>query len=226
MITYKIKFQSTLLVAILTLLAFSLLECSSGKYYSDFKTRKKSIEKLAVCRPTIFVKSVKGQKQSEDYELCDKLKKQIFEKTSSILSSKYKLTAASDINDSIPEKDLQALFSKLDNSGKQLSSIKIPPFLQKDFNNIKERYCLMIFFQGSYNGYLKPNEDFKQALQSNTIYLNEGHPYRSDIRIVVVDILENNLVYYDKKVSNDIDPRLPIPIDQMISSILRTLYYK
>ena len=84
----------------------------------------------------------------------------------------------------------------------------------------------MIFFQGSYNGYLKPDENIKQALQSNTIYLNSRHLFRSDIRILVMDILENILVYYDKKVSNDIDPRLPLPIEQMTSSILRPLYYK
>lgn len=220
------KYQLTLVVGLFALLTFTLTRCSSGKYYSDFKSRKKSVEKLAVIKPSIFVKSVKDQKESEDNELCYKLEKQISEKTSSILSGKYILTDISNTSDIISEKELQSLFSNLDNSEKHLSSIKIPPFLQKDFKNIKERYCLKIFFQGFYNGYLKPDENVKQALQSNVIYLNSRHLFRSDIRLIVLDILENNIVYYDKKISNDIDPRLPMPIDQMASNILRPLYYK
>ena len=67
-----------------------------------------------------------------------------------------------------------------------------------------------MFFQGYYNGYLKPYQDVKQNIQFNVIFLNSRNLYSSEIRLVVLDILENNIVYYDKHVSNKIDPSIAL----------------
>ena len=222
----KLKYRFTLVIGLLTLLTFTLTQCSTGKYYSDFKSKKKNIKRLAVMNPYIFVKSIKGQKESEDNELIYKLEKLISEKTISILSNKYILSDISNTSETISDKDLQSLFSELDNSENHVFQIKIPPFLQKEFKNVKERYCVKVFFQGFYNGYFKPDEILKQELQLNVICINPRHLFRSEIRLVVFDMLENNIVFYEKKGSNDIDPRLPMLITQMTSSILRPLYYK
>jgi hypothetical protein len=220
------KSLSTRIVGLFIVTAFALTSCTSGRYYSNFESNKKSVEKLVVIQPYIFVKSVIDQVQTEDIALENQLSKIISAKTNSILSGKYALIPVSTITDTIREKDIQDFFLKLDSLEKNTMPMSIPPFLQKKMRNIKERYCLMFFFSGYYNGYYQPEEAFKDRLLSNKIYLKSRHLFGSDMRLIVFDVLKNKIVYYDNKVSKENDPRRPMIIEQTTSSMLRSIYYK
>ena len=204
----KQKNQTIYISGLLACMVCIFVQCSSGIYYSGFKTTKKNIDTLAIIRPYIFVKSIKDQKQFEDYALSTKLEKQIHEKSKSILSSKYTLTDISAMSDTISEKDLFVFFQSIDLKN-QKSEIKTPHFIQNVLKNVPERYCLMIFFNGYYNSYFEPYHDINMGLQRNSIYVSLKDLYGSDMRLLVIDNLKSKLVYHSKQKASNKDPRIP-----------------
>lgn len=221
-----IRFNFFLILGIFIYLISTLTCCKSGKYFADYKTKKKSIDTLALFDPLIYVFSTGDQIDSVDYKLIKKLEKQISDKTNSILSGKYILTNVPVKIDSIPVKQINDLFATLDNSDEHSPEIKIPSFIQNISINIEERYCLLILYQGYYNRNYAPYDKIMKSIGTSSIDINSPNSFGSDMRVVIIDNVENNIVYCNKKRSSNRDPRLIVHIDDIISDILRPVYYK
>jgi hypothetical protein len=202
---------------------------SSGKYYSDFKRAKKGVDTLVLLTPHVYIEFSKNQKFSKDDELSEILTQQIFNNSYSLLDKKYKLAGLISPLDSIDASELSNLFSMLDNSNKntELSTLL---FIQNRMKEYTNRYLLMVVFNGYYNADFAPYYRMNQMMGSNnsiriTIYPNTKF-FESDMRILVFDNQKNIIVYYSKKYSKDIDPRIMNSVEKMTLDILRPLYYK
>ncbi|OFX56712.1 MAG: hypothetical protein A2046_00235 [Bacteroidetes bacterium GWA2_30_7] len=81
-------------------------------------------------------------------------------------------------------------------------------------------------FNGRINPNFYPNYDLKVGLANNSIYINPSTKPYSELIVMVIDLKEMEVVYYDRNKSSNIDPRLPNQIKQMTMSLLRPIYYK
>lgn len=219
------KFQSNIASGLLVFLAFATVQCSSGRYYSDFKSQKRSIDSLTVFQPVVYITSRKGKEQVEDIAVRDSVRVQISRTTQETLSDRYRLAYAT-LTDSITSSDITFFFSMLDNSGDVVPVVNTPEFMQHAIMKAPGRYCLMLVFQGSFVNELDPNYTVTHMMRSNTIIINPIATSRSDIRLVVFDKARNQVAYYNRVEAKNSDPRLPGAIDQMTLTVLRSIYYK
>lgn len=203
---------------------FTFTHCGSGKYYADFKHEKKQIDTLVVLTPYVSVEFLKNQEFSKDYELEDSLTAKIYTEIMYNLNEKYQLIDCMLQPDSINAIELAELFLHLDNSTD--SVLTTPPFIQNLIKNNPNRYFLMVCFNGYYNAHFEPYYFQKQALFANTMYINVGKVYSSDIRLFVFDNQKNIVVFYDRKYSQNTDPRITDFVKKMTSDILMPIYYK
>lgn len=219
------KFQSNVAAGLLIFLAFVTVQCSSGRYFSDFKSQKRSIDSLTVFQPVVYITSMKGKEQVEDIAVRDSVRVQISRTTQETLSDKYGLAYAT-LTDSVASGDIAFFFSMLDNSGDMVAVVNTPEFMQHAIMKAPGRYCLMLFFQGSFVNELDPNYTVTHMMRSNTIIINPIATSRSDIRLVVFDKARNQVAYYNRVEAKNSDPRLLGAIDQMTLTVLRSIYYK
>ena len=203
---------------------------SSGKYYSDFKRAKKEVDTLVLLTPYVRVEFSKDQEFSKDDELSEILSQQIFNDAHSLLDKKYTLAGLILPFDSIDASELSNLFSNLDNSNKN-TELSTPFFIQKHIKECANRYLLMVVFNGYYNANYEPYYRMNQMAVNNgvgvriVIYPNTKF-FNSDMRVLIFDNQKNIIVYYDKKYSKDVDPRIINSVEKMTLDILRPLYYK
>jgi len=210
-------------MAILSIIFFS--QCSSGKYYPDFKLSKKNVDSLLLIKPIAFVKRVKNNYNSFDTVVANKISNQVLQKTKSTLSKKYYFAEEKILTDSIFELKLFDLFKSLDTQGKTMTEVKTPLFIGDLIPKSKLKYSLLIFFQGFYNGNYEPYQNIQQSMNSNSIYINR-QLFSSDLRTLIVDNSNQRIVFYNKKYSGINDPRIKEFVEQMTLDVIKPIYYK
>lgn len=211
------------LMSLLTVLC--LTQCSSGKYFSDQKTFKKEVDTLTIFRPVVFVNALKDDKVTRDYKRSGELQSSLYSKISSILGAKYVLSNASDTIRDVTESQLNEFFEMLEKPNTVLSNIKIPEYFKTSLTHSKTRYSLITFYSGIYDSAYDAAFRERQLLLNNMMYFNL-HISKSHLRIIVFDKTEHRIIHYDKKVLKNADPRVPVQIEKMTSSILKPIYYR
>ena len=216
--------QIPVLLLAVTVTTLLFTQCYTKKYYTDFKNAKKTVNTLVLLSPYVSVEFLKNKEIIKDDELETKLRKEIFSYSSYVFIQKYQLTNLILSYDTINMNDLSTLFSILDNSDKN-AKLPIPPFIQNLFQKDSNRYFVMVFYKGFYNAHFQPNFRIQQAMMWNKIFINSNFN-SSDMRVLVFDNKNKIIVYYGKKYSKNIDPRVFSSIEQMTYSVLRPLYLK
>jgi len=220
----KFRLLTLLLLCIATLLA--VMPCKAQKYYADFKKAKKGVDTLTLLTPYVCIEAFKGQEAKRDYELEERLTKGFFNDSYLLLKKKYQLAGFPLSADSINQSEWNDLFATLEKSDKN-SEIPTPAFIQKFIKDNPVRYFLMIFFYGYYNAYYQPYENMTRGLSNNAIYISINQNLRfSDMRALIFDNQRNVVVFYNKKSSKIIDPRVSSDVEKMPSDILKSIYYK
>lgn len=220
------KIKGYLIIGLFICLMSFNTACKPGKYFADFKSNKGSIDTLAIFQPYVSVLSISEKEQYEDIVLNILLRKYISEKTSSFLSSKYVLAPVEEHLDSIPFPELEGLLLVLDNSDKHLAEIQIPDYIQKASKDIKERYSMVIIFNGYYHAFGHPSTNLMLGYQSSAISISLRDLVDSQIRLIVFDHKKNNIVYYNYEKSRGKDPRTIDLIVGMATDIIKPIYYK
>jgi len=224
MITNKTRIFSSLLVLSCTFLI--LTQCSSKKYYADFKRTKKGVDNLILLSPYVSVEFLKNKEISKDNEQEEISVQKIVDNVHSLFKKKYQLTDFILPYDTISEYELSNIFSILDNGDNNLE-VPIPLFIQNRIKNNSNRYFLMVCFKGYYNAHFQPNYRTQQMLATNRILIYPNTQFfSSDMRVLIFDNQKNIIVYYGKKYAKNIDPRIIDSVEKMILDILKPLYYK
>jgi|WetSurMetagenome_2_1015567.scaffolds.fasta_scaffold565745_1 hypothetical protein len=83
------RFNYVITIGLQIAVIYLLVSCSSGKYFGDFKSNKKSIDALAVIDPILEIISTDGHTELVEYELSVQVSKQISDKIDTMLSHKY-----------------------------------------------------------------------------------------------------------------------------------------
>jgi len=197
---------------------------STAKLSTEFKSQKKHVDTLCLLEPAVKIISKRGTIQSIDSQLT-KVNKELLEKiTSDLLDSKYIIEKSEfSINDfSI----LDEMYQNLENSPKLINKVSINSFLEANVVDKKSRYILLLTYIGGINPDFAPNYNIKAGIASNSVIINPGTKPFSDIRLVIIDRIRKEVVYYDSFYSSNYDPRLPENVEQMTKTILKSIYYK
>ncbi len=141
-----------------------------------------------------------------------------------MLKSKYKIEKCElpFIDTSI----FRETFQRLEASTNSLSNISANTILNHFGNEIKNRYALLLVFYSNYNPDYQTHYNAKMGLASSRIILDKNTKPYSDLRLLIMDTLNKEIVYYDKISSNNYDPRLADEIEVMTKKILKKIYYK
>jgi len=84
---------------------------------------------------------------------------------------------------------LNDLCFKLDSSGKELPEIKLPDYLEKISQEIDERYCMVVLFQGHFNRNFQPYDKIMNSLMTSSVTIKTPNSFGSTMRIVLFDIV-------------------------------------
>ena len=218
------KVKRSALVAVISGFALFFSHKSAGQIHSG-KFVKKNIDSLTVFEPWVYVTALKGSGREYDTALNAKLRKDLHSKVFSLLSRKYTANKFTSDQQSVSEAELGKLFQTLDEARKGTTEVAAPPYILDAINANEGRYCLLVFLQAHYDADMAPYENIQQAMKTSRVYLNTDQ-FRSDLRLVIVDKHNNNIIYYNKKNSGTVDPRIPDFIKQQVLAVVKPIYYK
>ncbi len=93
-------------------------------------------------------------------------------------------------------------------------------------SEIKNRYALLLIFYSNYNPDYQSHYNAKMGLATTKILVDKKTKPFSDLRLIVMDTLNKEIVFYDNISSSNFDPRLEVEIETMTKKILKKIYYK
>ena len=193
-----------------------MIGCESAKYTTDFKKQKKQIDTLTVIIPFTYVAAVSFRTGYFD-SLLTTVNQELIEKTTlNILSSRYAIEKTY-----LPKIDLRTLdeiYSQIENSPKTLSGIHSKTLLTEIEHN-NNRYAVLIIYNGQINPDFPPHSNFK----TDSFIINMTTEPFSDLRLMIIDTEKEEVVYFDRILSINIDPRVESEIKQMTADILRKI---
>ncbi|MBP6455933.1 MAG: hypothetical protein KA275_04310, partial [Chitinophagaceae bacterium] len=117
-------------------------------------------------------------------------------------------------------------FQHLDDAPNMLSNISASSILNHFGSEIKNRYALLLIFYSNYNPDYQSHYNAKMGLATTKILVDKKTKPFSDLRLIVMDTLNKEIVFYDNISSSNFDPRLEVEIETMTKKILKKIYYK
>jgi hypothetical protein len=210
---------------ILVLIVIVFGACKYPKYQKSFRVTKKTLDTYVVMEPVVTVYARVKNSITSNPPLSvstSKIVNQIVNKT---LSSKFKLKG--DIGVKYNSATLDSVCHLLDNNkSKELKGIAMPSNINVNFIGKPERYGLLISMIGFYNPNFNPHNSLTRGMATNSLIFNFNTKPSIEIRLMVIDFELKELVFYDKFISDNFDPRVETEVAELVKRRLRKIYYK
>lgn len=213
-------FNVTMLIS---LSIMSLFILCSAKYSSNFKSDKKHIDTITIIEPLVRVIKTNKKENTIDTNLTNLNKKVIDRVTKRLLNAKYK-TLNSNLKNAEFEKIFE-LYDQLNKSGKVLENISASFLLDQIEPAIQSRYAIFLNYNCIYDQSIVRNSNIRNGLASSTFIINGGN-IPVEFVLLVIDTGTKNVVYYDKIINTNYDPREESETEVLTKKILRKIYYK
>lgn len=209
------------LLVIVTLILMGFIP---AKYSSSFKKEKSKIENLTIYSPVVHITANNNKTEYKDSTL-SKLNQEFLDSlTNNLLSKKYNLNNSllSEFNINL----FTELFKEVERSPKLLNDISAKEIFQKLNLKSESKYALMLVYNGQINPDYPPHYNIYSGLASNSVIVNPNTTPYSDMRILIFDTENENVVFYDMVSSSNFDPRVSSEVEQLAKKILKKIYYK
>ena len=211
-------------IIILGLVIIILTSCGSAKYSSNFKNQKKYLDTLTIFTPLVTVVAKNSKINYIDSVLTHSVQLLIEKQTFDLLSSKYRLEKKQLAQ--IDQKSFDKIYSQIENSGKRISGILCDSILIQVDQNYKNKFALLIIYNGEINPDYGPHYNISAGMASNGIIIApQTKPY-SDLRLMIIDTEIREIVFFDRINSSNYDPRVDSEIEHITKTILRNIYYQ
>lgn len=206
------------------MLVFFILSFIPAKYSADFKKEIKGIDKLTIFNPTVHIFANNTKIEYLDSNLT-KANQELFEGlTNNLLFKKFTLEEST-----LPVLDINIfddLFKELEDSPKLLDNISAKRLLSEVKLECKTKFALMLVYYGRFNPNFQPHYNTQSGVASNKIIINPSTKPYSEMRLLVIDTENEEIVFYDSVNSTNFDPRVSSEVEQMAKKILKKIYYK
>ena len=212
----------TAIAILIVLTIFSHLGCSSAKYSAGFKSEKKQIDALTIFSPLVNVTFKKDQLTYIDTAFSTSIQQQMEEITLEVLSSKFNVEQVS--LSSVNQKALFDLFHKLDNSPKTLDAISSGSLFEIN-PGCNSRYAVLLTFHSEINANFGPHQNVSTGMATNSIIIAPHTKPHSELRLMVLDMNNDEIVFCDMIKSSNFDPRIESEIKHKTKTILKKVYY-
>ncbi|MCF6364645.1 MAG: hypothetical protein L3J35_00405 [Bacteroidales bacterium] len=216
--------NKTILITLMSILIFG---CSTGKYVSDYKQIKKSIDTLVVLLPMVIIDEVDFQgKRMADDKLEKDIREKIVNKTYDMLIQKYEIKEnlyRKEYNDENIE-DIRSLVMKIKNSPNPINNLFFPGTIFQNYEIKTDKCFLLIYLKGHYTLGVGPYGPPGILGDGVRIYLP---PTRfADKEIGVLLFNENKEVLYYNFISSANDPRIKELLERDLMKVLKPIYYR
>lgn len=208
----------------LILLFGILYNCSSAKYSADFKSQKKELETLTLLTPLVNVVAITGQESQVDTALNNSLRLLIENQTFDLLTSKYSLEKKQILQ--IDPKIFEPIYMQLENSEKKISGVKCDTLLKLFNQKYSSRFALLITYNGKVNTAFEPHYNVNASLATNSFIIAPYTKPYSDLRLLILDTEQKEIVFFNRINSSNFDPRVESEMEQITNTILKKIYYK
>ncbi len=207
------------------ILLFSLVSCGTGKFATSYKLEKKSTDSLIILQPLVQIDMVDEMNNKEkDNKLIENNKKLISDITYGLLDSKYIL-----FDQGIADYNTDLIFNLCDHLENSENTLSGHYILDLDFSNefkTGPKYALLIVYKGMFNPNFEPDYNIKAGMTTNTLIINSSTKPYSDLRLLIINRENNEVVFYSSNKTTNSDPRVQAEIEQMTKLILKPIYYK
>jgi hypothetical protein len=221
--TSKMKHSGILIIGALLIMLSA--GCGSAKYAVDFRKAKKQINTYLVIKPLVTLNFFNQQLNTIDTLLSDSTERIVGRIVMKTLSTKYKLKQINRPPYSL--KSLDSIYSRIDNNKiKALKGISIATSLKANLQNSEDRYGLFVTIKGFYNPNYDPHYKLITGMATNSIIVAPKTKPRIELRVMVIDFLKNEVVFYDKSSTSNYDPRVESEVEQIVRLKLKNIYYK
>lgn len=208
------------------ILFFFLTAFIPEKYSPEFKKVKKGVDTLTLINPVVQIVAKSFETEYTNLTLATENQKLIDSVTTHLLSKKYKLERA--ITPSTNIINFSDLFNQLENSSKSLNKASSKQIFNKQITYCKSRYALLLVYMGQINPDFPPHYKLNTAVFSNTIVITPNNPTKaiSDLRALIIDTEQEEIVYYDRLTTSKYDARTSGEVAQITKDLLKKIYYK
>jgi hypothetical protein len=201
------------------------LGCRYPKCTEKFKVAKKTLNTYVLLDPVVSIYARVKNAVTSNPPLSSSTSKIIDGVVNTTLSSKFNLKKIAGLK--FRPSELDSLYKQMDyNKSKQLSGIAITSVLNRDFIGQPEKYGLLVSLKGYYNPNYSPHNSLASGMAGNSLILYSNTKPLVYVRLLVIDFEINEVVYYDKYVTENYDPRLESEMAELIKSRIRKIYYR
>ena len=209
----------------LGILMMVLLGFTPAKYNKGFKNEKKKLDTLTVLTSFVQISANNNKYKVEDIELSIFNQRLIDSVTINLLQKKYVLNKSQLSTNRL---DFVEIFESLENSSKTLNKISSKKLFKNLKINLDGKYALILLLNGQYHPEFPPHYTRDAAFMSGTIIISPNNPIKaeSDLRLLVINTENDEIVFYDRINSSQYDARVSSEIKIMTRKILKKIYYK
>lgn len=202
-----------------------MLACRYPKYTKTFRVTKKTLETYVVMEPVVSLYARGKNSMTSNQPLSKSTCTVINKIVNQTLSRKFNLKK--DIGVKYNLAYLDSIFYLVDhNKRKELNGISMLSNVNENFIGQPERYGLLISMIGFYDPNFNPHHNLTRGMSTNSIIFNQFTKPHLVIRLAVIDFELKELVFYDKFITENYDPRLENEIEELIKRRIRKIYYK
>lgn len=209
--------NKVLLTIIITSVLF--IGCNSGKYVSEFKEIRKSIDTLEVLPIDIKIKTADyNKKQQYDHQLENVVKADILDQIKTFLNKKYTIVIAdTTVNYSQLGTDLERIRFFIATQKNPLKNEEAPFSFNEIKGNLKHRYTLILLVRSQYC------INFPDRL--STLWIDPSASTYINQYLFLIDKLNGTIIYF-KKVNSDGNISDKVSLEHSTLESIRNLYYK
>jgi len=212
------------LIAIGSFLTLLCASCNSAKYAVGYKQAKKSQDSYLLLKPIVTILTTDGTDVKVDSSFSRSRARIIQQTITDLLSKKFRV-AHSEAQE-MKMASLDSICLQIDkNDPKILRGMMITPVPLSDRDR-SEKFGLLITMDAYINSNFGPHQNITNGIGSNTLVLNPRTNPMVALRVLVVDLTSNEVVFYDKQSTRNYDPRVESELQEFTRSALKKIYYK
>ena len=172
--------------------------CQSGKYSTDFKSIKKSIDTLVILPTNVEVK-VRGENNRIDIELSKQIGQHLSEKIISLLKSKYNIIHDSAYQEYsvIVNNEISELNKLLKVKENPIDNVIIPQSMEELAESYDNNFILLIYFRGFYTSGIDP---FEKASR-DVVYLSSPNYGNMSLFIILFNKSSRKVLFFEESLA-------------------------
>ncbi len=180
---------------------------------------------MIVLKPIVNVVTKTRDETTEALSLSKNIANNIEKIALKLLSSKYKITQST-IHD-FDQGALQDLCLKIDaDKSKELNNYSTHAVFDALKVELKGKYAALLLMDAKINPAFEPHYQLKTSLATDFYVVNKNIKPQTILRLLVIDLEEEKVVFHQKIVTKNYDPRVNSEVEQITRIILKRLYYK